>query len=81
MSAKRTSGKNGRLLYNERYDCWEVLDAYPKPVLVHCGEVYGLRVGEQFLPCRIELEEEWVIYVFQTRFILHPDVSYWVWVT
>ncbi len=78
MRAKTASGRNGRLLYNKQYDCWEVWEAYPTPALVHCGEAYSLRVGEQFLTCRIELEEAWVIYVAQTRFILHPDVSYWI---
>ena len=81
MSRAVPSGRHGRLLYNAKYDCWEVWDAYPKPPLVHCGETYGLRLGERFVPYRIELETEWVAYICQIRFILHPGASYWIRVT
>ncbi|WP_430734218.1 DUF5348 domain-containing protein [Fodinisporobacter ferrooxydans] len=36
------------------------------------------KVGDDFLPCRIEMDSEWVVYFRNTRFRLHPKVSCWI---
>jgi len=74
----RKAHKEGRILYDVRHNRWEMWDVYANPVSLHCGEAFEMKVGEQFMPCRIELDHEWVIYFRNTRFHLHPDVSYWV---
>ncbi len=53
-------------------------DVYNKPSAVQCGESFEIHVGRDFLPCRIELDNDWVIHVFSTRFHLHPEESYWI---
>lgn len=78
MSGMTSQVRDGRLLYDAKYDCWEVWDAYPEPALVHCGEAFDLKVGDDFLPCRIEMDRQWIVYFRNTRFVLHPDMSYWI---
>ncbi len=70
--------RDGRILYNTQFECWEIWDAYPRPAVVQCGESFEMMVGDDFLPCRIELDSEWVVYFRNTRFHLHPSVSYWI---
>jgi hypothetical protein len=70
--------REGRLLYDTKCDHWEIWDAYPNPTAVSCGESFEIKVGDNFLPCRIEMDSNWVIYFRNTRFHLHPDVSYWI---
>ncbi|MFC4769818.1 DUF5348 domain-containing protein [Effusibacillus consociatus] len=65
-------------MYCTRTDRWEIHDVYANPVPLHCGESFEMKVGTVFLPCRIELDHDWVIYFFNTRFHLHPEVSYWI---
>ncbi|CAM4026691.1 DUF5348 domain-containing protein [Paenibacillus alkaliterrae] len=70
--------RDGRMLYDARYDRWTVWDLYAKPCPLHCGEAFDLKVGQHFLPCRIEMDCEWFIEFSNTKFYLHPDVSYWI---
>ncbi|MCZ8514741.1 DUF5348 domain-containing protein [Paenibacillus filicis] len=74
---KRT-GLDGRILYDAQTGRWKIWDAYVQPAAVHCGESFEMKVGDDFLPCRIEMDSEWVVYFHNTRFHLHPDVSYWI---
>jgi hypothetical protein len=68
----------GRLLYCNETDRWKIYEAYAKPATVQCGESFELKVGAHFLPCRIEQDHEWVVHFSNTRFHLHPEVSYWI---
>ncbi|WP_083939749.1 DUF5348 domain-containing protein [Desulfoscipio gibsoniae] len=70
--------RDGRILYNVKTDRWDVWDVYSKPVALHCGECFEIKLGDHFLSCRIEMDSEWVIYLSNTRFHLHPKVSYWI---
>lgn len=70
--------REGRLLYQERYACWEMWDVYNRPVEVLCGECFEVKISDHFMPCRFELDQEWVLHFGNTRFYLHPDVSYWI---
>lgn len=70
--------KQGRLLYCGEKNCWEIHDAYDKPISLRCGEYFEIQVGSAYLPCRIELDRSWIVYFVHTRFYLHPKTSYLV---
>lgn len=70
--------RNGRMLYHAGRDRWEICDLFTRPVAVHCGETLTMKVGDHFLPCRIEMDTEWVVYFFGAKFHLHPEASYWI---
>lgn len=65
----------GRMVYCSQTDQWEIHDAYDKPVPLYCGESFKIRVGNDYLHCRIEKDRDWMIYFSTTRFYLHPAVS------
>jgi hypothetical protein len=70
--------RHGRILYDALSERWEVWDVYSQPTAVHCGESFEMKICDDFLPCRIERDSEWVVYFRNTRFHLHPKVSYWI---
>lgn len=74
----RSTKREGRILYCTQTDRWEIYDAYAKPAPLHCGESFEMKVGTDFLPCRIELDHDWVVHFSNTKFHLHPSVSYWI---
>jgi len=76
--AMKQTYQEGRILYDLQTQRWEIWDAYANPMAIHCGESFEMKVGENFLPCRIEMDSEWVVYFQNTRFHLHPNVSYWI---
>jgi hypothetical protein len=76
--AMKPTIRQGRILYDTQTGRWEVWDVYAQPAAVHCGESFEMKVGDDFLFCRIELDSEWVVHFRNTRFHLHPNVSYWI---
>jgi len=66
----------GRLQYSSDLDRWQVYDIVNDPVSLHCGECFEIQLGALFLPCRIELDKDWSIYIDQTRFYLHKREVY-----
>lgn len=68
----------GRLLYSWEENRWEVHDVYDRPVSLHCGECFEIQLGTTFLPCRIELDRRWAVYVGHTPVHLHPSTIYHV---
>lgn len=68
--------KQGSLQYCNEKNCWQIHDAYDKPIPMRCGEYFEILLGKTYLPCRLELDRDWLIYFVQTRFYLHPKMSY-----
>ena len=68
--------KQGRLQYCNEKNCWEIHDAYDKPITMRCGEYFEIQLGKTYLPCRLELDRGWLVYFIHTRFYLHPKMNY-----
>jgi hypothetical protein len=68
--------KQGSFRYNDEKKCWEIHDAYDKPIAMRCGEYFEIQLGKRYLPCRLELDREWFIYLEHNRFYLHPKMHY-----
>jgi hypothetical protein len=68
--------KQGKLLYSSQKDRWEIHGIDDEPFSLHCGECFEIKVGETFLPCRIEIDRDWVLYFANTMFYLHPASGY-----
>jgi len=45
---------------------------------LHCGEMFGLAIGADWLSCRLELDTSWYVILKDTKFILHPRTEYGV---
>lgn len=52
------SYRDGRILHDARNDRLEVWDIYTRPSSLYCGESFEMKVGQRFLPCRIEMDRE-----------------------
>ena len=68
----------GRLVYCNETNRWQIHDVYEKPISLHCGEYIEIQVGRSYLHCRIEMDRGWLIYFIHTKFYLHPKTSYLV---
>jgi hypothetical protein len=69
--------REGRLLYCDQRERWNVHGVYDEPTGLHCGDCFEIQVGTSYLPCRIEMDREWfVIFTNSTAFYLHPKASY-----
>jgi hypothetical protein len=70
--------REGRLLFDADTERWEVWNVYNEPEAVHCGESFEKKVGNEFLPCRVEMDSDWYVIFRNTSFYLHPRISYWI---
>jgi len=70
--------ESSRLQYSSDLDRWQIYDVINDPVSLHCGECFEIQLGTLFLPCRIEFDKDWSIYIGKTRFHLHPSEVYTV---
>ncbi|WP_430734216.1 DUF5348 domain-containing protein [Fodinisporobacter ferrooxydans] len=67
--------KPGILVYcpaKERWQIQKIDHSYD----LHCGDCFEIKVGYEYIPCRIELGCEWLLYLRETRFYLHPKQKY-----
>ncbi|MBA3967823.1 MAG: DUF5348 domain-containing protein [Nitrospirales bacterium] len=66
----------GKLLYCNETDRWQIHEAYDKPISLHCGECFEIEVEKTYLSCRIEWDSEWYVIFSSARFRLHPRTNY-----
>mgnify|MGYP001293269962 CR=1 FL=1 len=65
-----------RLKYCMEQDRWEAHSDGFYPIPMHCGEQFHIKVGDEYLPCRLELGKDWYIVFSDTRFFLDQKTSY-----
>ncbi|MCF6094014.1 DUF5348 domain-containing protein [Microaerobacter geothermalis] len=71
------------LIYCEETDRWEAYSQNEYCFDMYCGELLSIRIGEDFLSCRLELDTQWYVLfghtTFEfTKFYLHPNERYTV---
>ena len=65
------------MTYNQETERWEVhMDGWFADV--HCGESFTLRVGDKWIPCRMELDCDWYVIMEETQFTLRQKKVYQV---
>ena len=65
------------MTYNQETERWEIhMDGWFSGV--HCGECLTLRVGDQWIPCRMELDRDWYVIMKETQFTLRQKKVYQV---
>jgi hypothetical protein len=58
-------------------DRW-VVDMGLNRYALHCGDGLDIYIGEQKMPCSIELDKDWYIIMRGARFYLHQSETYYV---
>lgn len=67
--------RTGAFRYNKAIDRWyfenELFD-------YHCGEIVEFKIGNRYVPGRLEYEREWYVIFPDVRFRLMPGQTYQV---
>lgn len=61
--------------YDPEYNRWMV-ELEGQRYDLHCGEVFVLSIGQYYIPCRIELGNDWYIILPGAQFILRQWDTY-----
>lgn len=66
------------LQYDKENDRWAYQSGKKAWLIdyLHCGDVFHLKIGEQKLRCRIEMDNDWYVISSNKRFKLHPNEKY-----
>lgn len=43
---------------------------------LHCGEVFSISIGQHYIPCRLEMDDDWYILLPGARFDLRHKETY-----
>lgn len=63
------------LMYDPETDRW-IIDAGSRAYSLHCGDCFQLNIGNQCIPCRIEMDWQWYIVMGNTRLDLRVQETY-----
>jgi hypothetical protein len=63
------------MTYNRELGCWFV-HLEGREFMLHCGEWFDLSFGKTSIPCRLELDRKWYVFMGGVRFYLHPKETY-----
>lgn len=63
------------MTYNWEIERWEIhMDGWFEGI--RCGECFTLRVGDTWIPCRMELDRDWYVIMKETQFTLRQKKIY-----
>ncbi len=70
--------EHGDLLYNDEKKCWKVQGIYDKPIVLRGGECFEIKVDNSYIRCRIQWEDDWILFFTGAIFYLLPKTIYQV---
>lgn len=63
------------MFYNQAEDRW-LVDRRGRLYGLHCGESFDLVIGDDQIPCRLELDRHWYVIMQEVRMNLRPQDIY-----
>ncbi|MFM9279468.1 DUF5348 domain-containing protein [Paenibacillus jiagnxiensis] len=66
-----------QMSFDEVGDRW-IVEAENEVLALHCGNFLEIRIGDQGIPCRIELDLDWYVIMQGARFDLRKKDTYQV---
>lgn len=63
------------LIYDNDLECWMV-ELNGRTFGLHCGECFELVIGNNRVPCRLELDNHWYVIIDESRFNLRAKEVY-----
>lgn len=65
-----------KLLYDPKSKRWHAYEEDNYCCPLHCGDQICIRVETRYFPARIELDNQWYVYIGEQKFRLHPKQQY-----
>lgn len=66
-----------QMFYDPEFNHWRVV-LNGRSYGLSCGEVFEIYVGQQAIPCRIEMDRDWYLIIGGTSFNLRKSNKYLV---